>query len=366
MKIISTSYINTPGFSDPQRWLDRISFYTGILEEMAKDQQVESIEQIRYSGILKHRRVTYHFLNFKKSRLHFPGRLHTFIKKLNPDVVLVNGLIFPAQVIQLRLKLGKRVKIILLHRGEKPYRGVKRLLQKLADSMVDAYLFTSAEFGNEWMEFGNISDENKVHEVIQASSVFHVGDSNAARTALHITGSPVFLWVGRLNTNKDPLTIVKAFLSFVKFQPGAKLYMIYQTDELLTQIKDLIASKGDGSNAIELVGRIPHAALQNWYNAADFIISGSHHEGSGIAVCEGMSCGCIPLVTDIISFRKMTGPGKCGLVYEPGNDAALLKILMQMRELDMEMEREKTLEQFNRELSFPAVAKKIHKIINKL
>lgn len=363
MKIVSTSYVNTREFSDPVQWLDRIDFYTGILEALAQQHAVESIEQINYSGILERKGVKYHFLDFKSPKHYFPRRLHGFIKKLKPDVVFVNGFIFPLQIIQLRLKLGKAVKIIVLNRGEKPYRGIKGRLQKMADKMVNAYLFTSAEFGAAWTRFGNISDQKKIHEVIQASSVFYPQDKVLARSVLQVSCSPMFLWVGRLNANKDPLTVVKAFLEFSQFKPGAKLYMIYQTDGLLEEIKALI-QPGEYEDAVKLIGKFPHAALQNWYNAADYIVSGSHHEGSGIGVCEAMSCGCIPVVTDIISFRKMTGPGKCGLLYEPGNEKVLLKTLLQTVELDMDKERTKTLQQFKEELSFEAIAKKINKVIN--
>ncbi len=187
-----------------------------------------------------------------------------------------------------------------------------------------------------------------------------------ARVTAGVDGSPVFLWVGRLDANKDPVTVVKAFIQFAAFQPEAKLYMVYQSDELLDDIRDIINQNPNAATLINLVSKIQHAELQTWYNAADFIISGSHHEGSGIAVCEAMSCGCVPVITDIISFRKMTGPGKCGLLYEPGNAASLLKILMQTVGLDMEKERTKTLQQFNTELSFEAIAKKIEQVIASL
>jgi glycosyltransferase involved in cell wall biosynthesis len=370
MKIVSTSYTNTPGFNDPELWLERINFYTGILEQLAMHHEVESIEQINYTGALKPKGVTYHFLNFKRPKLYFPHHLHRFIKALKPDVVFVNGLIFPLQVIQLRLTLGKAIKIIVLHRGEKPYQGLRRQLQKFADKMINAYLFTSAEFGKEWTAFGNISNQNKIHEVIQASSVFYPQKKDTARSTLQVHGSPVFLWVGRLDANKDPVTVVKAFLQFSELQPAARLYMIYQEEGLLKEIKDLVQQSNKTAESIQLVGKVPHQQLQDWYNAADFIISGSHHEGSGIAVCEAMSCGCIPILTDIISFRKMTGPGpqgsasKCGLLYEPGNDAALLKVLFRAAELNKEEERKKTLEQFKSQLSFEAIAKKIETVIS--
>ena len=81
------------------------------------------------------------------------------------------------------------MKIILLHRGEKPYRGIKRLVQKLADRCVDAYLFTSADFGKDWTQHGNIGNQNKIHEVIQASSVFYPQEKKSARSAVGIDGS---------------------------------------------------------------------------------------------------------------------------------------------------------------------------------
>ncbi len=366
MKIVSTSYTNTPGFNDPLSWLKRIDFYTGILEQLATRHEVHSIEQINYQGELQQQRVLYHFLDFKKSNPYFPLKLHRFIRALNPDIVLVNGLIFPLQLIQLRRKLGRRVKIIVLHRGENPARGLKRLFQKAADRCTDAYLFTSAGFGQAWAAAGIISNRNKIHEVIQASSVFKPMDKTTAREIVSIKGSPVFLWVGRLDANKDPLTVVKAFIQFARFEPGAVLYMIYQSEELLDDIKELTDSHAGAATPVILVGKLAHDTLQHWYNAADFIISGSHHEGSGIAVCEAMSCGCVPVLTDIISFSKMTGPGRCGLLYEPGNTAALLQVLMQTKNMDMEAERAKVLHQFKTEYSFEAVAGKIEKVIDSI
>jgi glycosyltransferase involved in cell wall biosynthesis len=187
-----------------------------------------------------------------------------------------------------------------------------------------------------------------------------------ARRTLKINCNPLFLWVGRLNTNKDPLTVIKAFKNYLSFQPGAKLYMIYQTDELLHEVKNLISTDNKTREAVVLVGKVDHRQLQSWYNAADFFISGSHYEGSGISVCEAMSCGCTPIITDIISFRRMTGPGKCGFLYKPGNDADLLSILLKTNDMNIEVERKKTLEQFKKELSFDAIAGKINNVISSL
>jgi glycosyltransferase involved in cell wall biosynthesis len=113
------------------------------------------------------------------------------------------------------------------------------------------------------------------------------------------------------------------------------------------------------SDRIHLIGRLDYTALQDWYNSADFIISSSFYEGSGIAVCEALSCGCIPIVTDIPSFRMMTGNGALGLLFEAGNSDSLLNMLHRSLMLDIPAERSRVLRHFESELSFDANARKI-------
>jgi len=354
MRIVSIGYSKTLGFSNPVKWLERINFYTGVLEVLAKQHTVSSIERIEFEGDYLQNNVCYHFINLRGKVTFFPFGMHRLIKSQQPDVILVNGLIFPLQVIQLRLWLGRKPKIILFHRADQPYKGYKKLLQKIADNFIDAYLFTSLEFTGKWEK--NINAK-KMHEVIQASSVFR-----AKRLRTTRGNGFTFLWVGRLNHNKDPLTLVKAFKKFSQVEPHAKLNVIFQSDELLEQVMLLAA----GIDTIHLIGKVEHSNLQQWFESADFFISTSHSEGGGVAVCEAMSCGCIPILTNIISFRKITGPGNCGLLFEPGNEENLLQCLLQVMKMDIDKEREKTMNQFSRELSFTAIAGKIENIIKTL
>ncbi len=363
MKLVFTSYVKSPEYDQPQRWLKRIEGYIGILESLNNDHTVISIERINYQGEYSQNGVYYYFIPQKKKTNLFPFKQHRLVKALKPDVVFVNGLIFPLQVIQLRMKLGKSVKIIGLHHAEKPFTGLKKYLQQWADKCFDAYCFTSVEFGTTWISNGNLSDEKKVHEVMEVSSSFTPIERDLAKARSQAEGSPVYLWVGRLNANKDPLTVVSAFLQFSKLHPLAKLYMIFQTEELLSEIKKLFQQYPEEAKNIILAGRIAHEELAYWYNSVDFIISGSHYEGSGTAVCEAMSCGCVPVLTDIASFRMMTGRGKCGLLYEPADEAALLEVLQQSTQIDMRAERAKVLTQFREFLSYEAIGKKIQEII---
>ncbi|WP_175404138.1 glycosyltransferase family 4 protein [Mucilaginibacter sp. PPCGB 2223] len=362
MKFVFVSYSYDPGFKEPDAWFDQIGGYVGILSCLAKNNhEVIRIKQIGDNYTCEVNGVQYQFVNFGARSRHFPRKLHQLLKGLNPDIVVVHGLHNPLQVIQLRFSLPRNVKIMAQNHAEKPSSGIRKVLQRLADRYIGAYLFASKTMGMDWVKRGNLASAKKIHEVMEISSGFYPIDPSLARTKTGMTGDPSFLWVGRLDHNKDPLNVVKAFLRFTDSCPRARLYMIYHTEELLNDIKTILNIHSNG-NTVTLVGKKPHDELLYWYNSADFMVSGSHYEGSGTAVCEAMSCGCVPILTNIFSFRAMTGDGRTGLLYEAGNQQQLLAALAKTERLDMTAEREKVLAFFESHLSFEAIAGKFEAI----
>jgi glycosyltransferase involved in cell wall biosynthesis len=362
MRFVFVSYNYSPDIHSPLEWLSRVKIYVGSLECLSKKHTVMRVEQISYTGNFSHNGVQYYCVDDGKNKNYFPRKLNGFVKSLRPDVVIVSGLHFPLQVMQLRLRLGRKVKIIAQNHSEKPFNGIKKYLQLMADRYINAYFFAAQALGAEWVSKGNLASENKIYEIMEVSSVFYPVDKILARSKTQVSGDPVFLWAGRLNENKDPLTVVNAFLKFLQFQPTAHLYMIYQTEELLPGLKIVINDEKNNRDAVVLVGQVPHEEMQFWFNSADFIISGSHYEGSGTAICEAMSCGCVPVITDILSFRAMTANGECGLLYKAGSENALLAALRQTMQLDIQEKRNKTLEHFKNKLSFEAIAGKIQEV----
>jgi glycosyltransferase involved in cell wall biosynthesis len=363
MRIVFLSYNYSPDIHSPQEWVERIKFYIGWSEYLAKEHTVIRIDQINYTGEFTQNGIHYYFVDAGQKKNYFPRRLNQFVKALDPAVVVVSSFLFPLQVIQLRNSLGKKVKIILQHHAEKPFTGLKKYIQRLAGLTTNIFLFTSYETGADWVRKGNLGTEKKIRELMEVSSVFNPVDKKIARERTGIAGSPVFLWVGRLNENKDPVTAVKAFLRFAAIQPAAKLFMIYQAAELVPEIKKLLL-QNPGPSSIVLVGEIQHSDLLYWFNSADFFLSASHYEGSGTALCEALSCGCIPIVTDIPSFRIISGG--CGLLYEPGNEEALLSALRQTMYLDVEEKKNKALDHFKTKLSFEAIAVRFQQILASL
>jgi len=356
MKIAFVTYNQTIAFNDPYDWLQRIEAYTGVLESLVAYHTIISIEQINYKGIFTHNGVQYIFFKSQK-RTSFIN-INRYLKKLSPDFVIIHGLSYPLQVLHLKKLVHNRTKIVVQHHAEKPF--TKFLLfQKLADKFIDAYLFTSSELAQDWLDKIIISSKEKIWDIMEASSIFKPIDRSVAIQRTGTPGENVYLFVGRLDENKDPRTLVKAFIQFLEYNSSAHLYLIYHETDLLHELKNCVVAN-NRSNQIHFIGKVPHAEMLYWFNSADFIISTSHYEGSGIAVCEAMSCGCIPILTKIPSFKKMTNNSDCGLLFEKGNVPDLLNVLLQTQSMNVEEERRKVLEQFEKNLSFNAIANQLN------
>ncbi|HYC29293.1 MAG TPA: glycosyltransferase family 4 protein [Chitinophagaceae bacterium] len=337
MRFVDVSYFNNDT-SDAGLLLHAHAANLGYLDFLPENWEVYLVKLLKNEGQVSSGRTNFHF--FRNSL-----RANRFIRQLKPDAVLAHGLIFPLQM----LALPSKTKIIIQHHAERPGKGLMRSLQKLADKFVSGYLFSTKELAEPWINAGIIRRE-KVYEVMEGSSVMERMDKQTARKQLGLEDGPVFLWVGRLDANKDPLTVLAGFERYLQHEPSAKLYMIYQSGDLLP---------ASINPSVTLVGKVERSELSAWYSAADYYISGSHSEGSGYALIEAMSCGCIPVVTDIPSFRKITGGG---LLFKPGDVNSLYDTLLKLNSQAVP----DVLKKFEEELSFKAIAKGIGRTISSL
>jgi glycosyltransferase involved in cell wall biosynthesis len=367
VKFLFASYVRSSGFTNPEDWLRRLAAYFGVLEALALEHEVISIEQIGCTAKVEKNGVQYYFMDFgNRARLLFPYRLHRFIKKQKPDIIIIHGIVFPLQVMQLRLQAGRKTKIIVQSHSNHLPGKYTAILQRLADRWIDAYFFTAMESAHEWVGKKLIGDPKKIKEVMVGSSVFVAVDKTKARELLGIPqNTPVFLWVGRLDSNKDPMTVLKTFLRFVAQYAGARLYFIYQAEDMLGRIKSYL-SENDPAATVKLVGKVEHQRMADWLSSTDYFISSSWQEVFGAAVVEAMSCGCIPIVTDIPSFRQITAEGDCGFLYERGNENELLQRLEETIHADTAAIRARIRQQYQDNLSFQAIAKRIQEICKTL
>jgi glycosyltransferase involved in cell wall biosynthesis len=277
---------------------------------------------------------------------------------MRPDVVLVHGFSFAWQILWLRRFLPVRARLLVQNQAEQPFPGLKRNFQRWVAPKVEGFLFVNREQAAPWFTKGIFPHGKRIFEVMEGSTNFNLRNKEECRRQLKLPSGPIFLWVGRLDPNKDPMTMLRAFVQFRSSCPTFRLYMIYNSEKLKAVAVEFIRANNLTDN-IELIGEVENADLEVWYNAVDCFILGSHYEGSGYALCEALACGCFPIVTNIPSFRKMTDNGRLGMLFEPGNAGQLAEHLTRTLDLRLDEKRAAIREFFEKELSYAAIAKKI-------
>ncbi len=362
MKIVHLTYRRFV-IPDLTKWIRGFRLYYGIWEEMAQRNDVRYFHFTHQQATITENGLRHYFLKVSDNELKLPFALHRKIAVLEPDVILVHGLMFPWQVLMLSFQVPK-ARIWVQHHAEFPVRHpIKKWLQKIADRRISGYFFTGPDMAKPWLEAGLIKDPDKICALMEVSSVFKEQSKFESRIKLVIGSKRIILWVGHLNENKDPLLAASAFFRILnETETDAELYFIFQTDQLLDELKRLIQINPKSANRVHLIGKIDHSAMQDWYSAADFILSTSKYESGGTAVCEAMSCGCVPVLSDIPSFRFMVG--ESGFLAEKGNEQSFANALKTAMEADYEAERRNVLNRYEEALSFEAIARTIERVFD--
>lgn len=268
----------------------------------------------------------------KFARWQIPLRFHRQVaccaRDVEPAVVHFNGLLFPLQLSAMRRVLPRHTAIVAQHHAEKPWRGALRPLQAGGLRAADAFLFAATAAAGPWRTASVIRGEQRVFEVMEGSTHFRRADRAATRARTGMHGEPVVLWVGRLNANKDPLTVLEGFERALETRAGARLYMAFSEEHLLPAVRIRIQRSPALRASVSLLGKVPHSEIEAVYNSSDYFVSGSHYEGSGYALAEAMACGVIPVVTDIPAFQAMTKACCAGACWKPGDATSLTAALL--------------------------------------
>ena len=166
------------------------------------------------------------------------------------------------------------------------------------------------------------------------------------------------LWVGHLDGNKDPLTVLEASRSPRAQLPRLHLWCVFGQAPLRAEVERRMSHDAALSARVTLLGRVPHARIETLMRAADLFVLASHREGSGYSLIEALSCGLPPAVTDIPSFRALTGDGAVGRLWPPGDAHACAAALLELAARPAAPAREAVRAHFDAELSSAAIGRR--------
>ncbi len=316
---------------------------------------------VRLGSKLLHRWKPHHGPAYYQPSL----RLANTIRALDPDIVHVFGLTMDLQLALIRKRLPRNTRIVVHYHGGAPASGPLRgRIQRRAVRGIDAALFTSPDQAGPWIQAGLLAP-HQVRQLIETSSPFSGLDRDEARQRTGMSGNPVYLSAGRLHPIKDPLTMLRGFAHIARRQPEARLYLYYLTDELLQEARALAHSFPHIRHRVEFRGRARLDEMEAIYSSADILLQASIREWSGLAVLEALSCGCIPVVSNIPSFVAMIGEdGRHGRLFEPGDPLALADAALGIE--DPSAMSRAARRYFNDELSFAAMARDLETIYQDL
>lgn len=365
MRIAHANAVYDAAAKTPGELLDRYRTLTEWSAALARaGAPVTVIQRFRSTAHQERDGVNYEFVADKQPPwLSTRATPEEFIKAIaaqSPDVVHVNGLIFPQLVAGIRAAVGGKVAIVVQHHaGEYPIRGSglvgmwQRQRWRKGLAAADAISFTAAEQADQWRTAGLLADQRIIH-LVEASTTMREVNRDRARTAIGTSGDPVILWIGRLTSNTDPITILDGLERALPQLRSARVMMLFGDDTLLASVEQRVRESAILNAQVQLIGRISPDELPNYFGAADVFVSGSLSEGNDSALIEAMSAGIVPVVTDIPSFRAIAGD--CGARFPPGEAGGFATALLRVCSADLPALKAATKAHFARELSWDAVA----------
>ena len=182
-------------------------------------------------------------------------------------------------------------------------------------SKTEARIITVSEFsGRELIELYKVDSKRIAitypgvdHEVYKP---FDIGSVTERLRRLQIP-RPYFLYVGRLESKKNIVNLVKAFNEFIMHRgvgDPTRLVLAGPPGHGYDEIKKTIHASPFKSQIQEL-GYVKEDDVPYLLNGAEALIHVSWYEGFGIPPVQAMACGCAVISSDVASLPEVIGQG---------------------------------------------------------
>ena len=230
-----------------------------------------------------------------------------------------------------------------------------------AQRVADGDLVLRARPGRAVSAVRSVGTRRRSYSRSPSPQPFLPGDRAAARAATGLHGDPAVLWVGHLDRNKDPLTVLEGVGEAARYLPGLQLWCCFGSAPLLGAVQARIAQDAVLRDRVHLLGRVPHEQVEQLMRAADLFVLGSHREGSSFSLIEALATGLTPVVTDIPSMRALTGNAATGALWPCGDARALSEALQAALAALGPQTRAATRAHFDQQLSSAAIGRKFER-----
>jgi glycosyltransferase involved in cell wall biosynthesis len=319
--------------------------------------RVSMIQATTYEERFTRRGVDYYFTDMSGATT-VAARAERFARllgEIEADVLHVHGLGFAEDAFAISQRLPRLPLVFQDHADRPPRRWWHRPKWRRWYAAASGVAFTAPALVRPFTQAGLFGPLTQFFAIPESSSRFGLGNRADARAATGLYGDPCVLWVGHLAAGKDPLTVLDGIAQAALRLPGLQLWCAFGNAPLLDDVRKYIDGDPRLTDRVHLLGKVPHARIETLMQAADLFVSGSHAESCGYALLEALASGITPVVTDIPSFRALTGDGRIGHLWPPGDAARLAESLV--RAASTPLSPEQVRAHFDTALSFAAVGR---------
>jgi glycosyltransferase involved in cell wall biosynthesis len=329
MHVAQISFFVDPARRRPEQLLESWHSLVDIAASVASaGARVSVIQANVVEGRVSRGGVDFHFIapEMQGEPLTRSSGFARVLGEIDADVFHVHGLGFPREVSALG-ELAPRTPILLQDHADRLPRFWRRGSWQRGLAQASAVSFCARAQAEPFVRARLLGPGVQIFEIPESTSAFSPGDQDAARAATGMHGAPAVLWVGHLDRNKDPLTVLAGISAVVDQLPDMQMWCCFGTAPLLAEVRSFVDGDPRLRGRVHLLGRVPHERIELLMRAADLFVLGSHREGSSFSLIEALATGLFPVVTDIPSLRALTGAGAVGALWrcdEPGSLATAL------------------------------------------
>jgi len=354
LHVVQLNLIRAPEGMAPEDLFQHWPSLANIAEAASgKGVRVSVIQSSSYDARIERNGVTYRFLPLDGHRTG--RRLAGEVARLGADVLHVHGIDQARYACSLKARLPG-VPIVLQDHANRPPRWWRRPHWRRWYASASAVTFTSTALARPFVDARLFARETRVFAIPESSCRFTPGNKALARAETGLRGNPCVVWVGHLDANKDPLTMLEGLRQAIAHLPGLRLWCAYGNAPLLDEVRSMIGLDPALASRVHLLGPVSHDHVQLLLRAADIFVSASRAESCGYAALEAMACGATPVLTDIPAFRTLTANGRLGALWKPGDAGGLADAIVAMT--GHGPSREQVRSHFDEELSFAALGRR--------
>jgi glycosyltransferase involved in cell wall biosynthesis len=318
--------------------------------------RVSVIQAAAREDLITRNGIDYHFIDIRGLEVarNRGRRFASLLTDIKVDVLHAHGLGFAEEAFAVSQCLP-RLPILIQDHADRPPRWWQRPQWRRWHAAISGIAFTAPEQARPFTHARLFDPLARLFAIPESSCRFAPGNRAHARTETGLYGDPCVLWVGHLNSGKDPLTVLDGVARATLQLPDLQLWCAFGRAPLLNEVQRRIEHDPLLAGRVHLLGKVAHAHVETLMHAADLFVSGSHAESCGYVVLEALACGVAPVVTDIPSFRALTGDGRVGKLWPCGDATRLADAL-----IDIAASRpspEQVRAHFDAVLSFAAVGR---------